>query len=133
MITSKKNIRKYENANSSRTLHFIFSIPEEVEIYKNKTGLLTHASSYSKSFPYKHLNSKPSYTVVHLFRQHLQLRGQFRPLTEFPIKRKSHLILKLIQYIVVKIKSLNLYVEITITNSNSFMLTLQVLLNFNNE
>jgi hypothetical protein len=34
---------------------FIFSIPEEVEITFNKIGLLTHASSYFKTFPDKYL------------------------------------------------------------------------------
>jgi hypothetical protein len=71
--------------------------------------------------------------VVHLFRQHLQLRGQFRPLTEFPIKRKIASYFKINTIYSYKNESFNLYVEITITNNNSFKLTLQVLLNFNNE
>ena len=71
--------------------------------------------------------------MVHLFRQHLQLRGQFRPLTEFPIKRKIASYFKTNTIYSCKNSLLNLYVEITITNSNSFMFTLQVLLNFNNE
>lgn len=71
--------------------------------------------------------------MVHLFRQHLQLRGQFRPLTEFPIKRKIASYFKINTIYSYKDEYFNLYVEITITNSNSFKLTLQVLLNFNNE
>lgn len=84
--------RKHEKTNRN-TVHShhrnTFSIPGETETYKSKTGFLTRASFYSKTFPYPY--ELRMHTVVFLFRPHLQLRVQLWIFTRFPIKPSWHL------------------------------------------
>ena len=69
--------------------HFLPHSPEKIEIQKNKTGLLTHASLSLN--PSRIITSSKEETTLYsgscLARQHLQLRGQYRILIDFPIKR----------------------------------------------
>ena len=63
---------------------FIISIPEDKKLSIALAGLLACASLYLKPFPY--LRHEAFCTVACSFRLHLQLRGQLRFYTEFPIK-----------------------------------------------